>query len=322
MKWEKQFQEIGKRMAKELSKQSFSARQNITGISKSGDPQFDVDKAAEDIIYSELKNISSEYDLAYFSEGKGLVSFSNEPEYVFVVDPIDGSRPFAAGMENCNLSVAVARTKGKQLNEISFEDIEAGFLFELKNDSYIYAEAGQGISSFQSGNKIGSKPTDNNELDRLFWSFEYNGTPSKVVQLLIGDLIDRSANKGGVFLFNSASYSISRVVLGQLHAYVDIGNLVLRKFPSLEQKFKNVGSGSVLHLFPYDIAAAYLIAKEAGIPIGDGEGKPLDGIKLLDTSIENQTSCICAANKELFSRIVDLIKTNLENKQNEIVELQ
>ena len=68
-------------------------------------------------------------------------------------------------------------------------------------------------------------------------------------------LIDRSANPGGVFVFNSASYSISRIITGQLDAYVDIGNRLLKDHPGMRADFERVGNGHVLHLFPYDIGA-------------------------------------------------------------------
>ena len=33
-----------------------------------------------------------------------------------------------------------------------------------------------------------------------------------------GPLVDRTANRGGILVFNSASYSISRIITGQLDA--------------------------------------------------------------------------------------------------------
>ncbi len=78
-----------------------------------------------------------------------------------------------------------------------------------------------------------------------------------------GHLIDQSANNGGVFVFNSASYSISRIITGQMDAYVDIGNRLLKDDPALLKDFQAVGNGQVLHLFPYDIAASVFLAKKS-----------------------------------------------------------
>ena len=90
----------------------------------------------------------------------------------------------------------------------------------------------------------------------MFWSLEFNGHPAKLMTDAYGHLIDQSANNGGVFVFNSASYSISRIITGQMDAYVDIGNRLLKDDPKLLSDFQQVGNGQVLHLFPYDIAAS------------------------------------------------------------------
>lgn len=60
-----------------------------------------------------------------------------------------------------------------------------------------------------------------------------------------GHLIDQSANNGGVFVFNSASYSISRIITGQMDAYVDIGNRLLKDDPKSLSDFQQVGNGQV-----------------------------------------------------------------------------
>jgi myo-inositol-1(or 4)-monophosphatase len=57
---------------------------------------------------------------------------------------------------------------------------------------------------------------------------------------------------------------MSRIVTGQLDAYVDIGRTVLDRFPKTEAAFRLVGEGAVCTNFPYDVAAAALIVEEAG----------------------------------------------------------
>jgi len=138
----------------------------------------------------------------------------------------------------------------------------------------------------------------------MFWSIEFNGHPSPLMISTYGHLIDASANTGGLFVFNSASYSISRIITGQLDAYVDIGNRLLRDRPELEPEFRRVGNGHILHLFPYDIAAAVTLAERAGIVVTDGYGEPLGETRLLDVGPANQQSCIAASNPTLHQRLL------------------
>ncbi|MDO8648015.1 MAG: inositol monophosphatase family protein [Candidatus Diapherotrites archaeon] len=323
LNWQMEFLRMGKLLRKEItSLKQFNERQKISGISKSGDPQFKVDNIAENFLLKQIKKISKKTSIAYFSEDKGLVRFAKNPEYLLICDPIDGSRPFSAGFESNNFSIALAETNGKDPTDLTFAQIVSGFLLELKTGEYLFAEKGKGV--IQNGAKFQPKPTrfNSNNLNQLFWSFEFNGTPSRIVHEILGDLIDTSANKGGIFVFNSGSYSISRVITGQLHAYIDIGNLVLKKFPELEKEFKSVGSGSILHLFPYDIAASYIIAKEAHISIADAAGNSLESLSLTDLSAQNQTSCVCALNEKLSKKLINEISVNLEKKRKQIAEEQ
>jgi myo-inositol-1(or 4)-monophosphatase len=126
-----------------------------------------------------------------------------------------------------------------------------------------------------------------------------------------GHLVDRSANSGAVFVFTSSSFSISRIITGQLDAYVDAGNRLLRDHPETEAEFRLAGRGSILHLFPYDIAASSFLARRAGLEITDGYGCSLGATLLLDPGPHNQQSCIAAANRALHEQLLDAIRWDL-----------
>src|SRR5262249_12868605 len=135
--------------------------------------------------------------------------------------------------------------------------------------------------------------------------------PMALMSAAYSDLVDRSANTGGVFVFNSATFSISRIVTGQLGAYVDIGNRLLKDHPHTEADFRVAGSGSILHLFPYDIAAAVYLARLAGVTIPDAYGKDLDSTLLFDLDPANQQSCIAAATQQLHAELLEAIRWDL-----------
>ena len=64
------------------------------------------------------------------------------------------------------------------------------------------------------------------------------------------------------------------------------------------------GLGTVIGLFPYDIAAAVLIAETTGCHVTDAYGNSLGDVPLLDTSEESIRSCVAASNPILHERLL------------------
>ncbi|QUI24840.1 hypothetical protein HZI73_22175 [Vallitalea pronyensis] len=274
----------------------------VNGVSPGGDAQFNIDQIAEDAVmeYVTKSNLS----IAIYSEDYGLSILGGNPEFLLIVDPIDGTRPMAAEMGMSCISIAVARF----YEDAKIKDIDYALLKELKSGATIYSDKNmEGIAC--SGYKD-TLPNLNHQtkLENMFWTIEFNGHPAELMVKAYGDLINQSANTGGVFLFNSASYAISRIITGQLDAYVDIGNRILKDNPSLINRFREVGNGKVLHLFPYDIAASVYLAQKAGVIITDAYGESLDETLLTELGYHNQQSCIAASTHELHKKILDQIK--------------
>lgn len=187
-------------------------------------------------------------------------------------------------------------------------DVEHALLMELRTGAYLYGDlATPGITAHGYDHPVPAL-TRTTDPARMFWSLEFNGHPARLMTEAYGHLIDRSANTGGVFVFNSATWSISRLLTGQLDAYVDIGNRLLRDDPALLPEFERVGNGRVLHLFPYDIAAAVFLAERAGAVITDGYGQPLGETVLTDLTITNQRSCVAASTPELHRALLSAVR--------------
>lgn len=277
----------------------------VSGYSTGGDAQFDIDDKAEEIVLSTVEQ--SRLPVALYTEAGELHKFSRHPEIFLIVDPIDGTRPAAASLEMSCVSIAAAFYR----EDLKIADIRFALLKELKTGAYLYADDTiNGILSDGYKQNIPTiSPVDN--LKNMFWSFEFNGHPTELMIKAYGDIIDLSANTGGVFIFNSASYSISRIITGQLDAYVDIGNRILKDNPYTRPDFLKVGKGSLLHLFPYDIAASVYIAEKAEIVCTDAYGKSLKGVPLLSTGEEALSSCIAASNSQLHSKILSAINWKL-----------
>ena len=274
----------------------------VNGYSDAGDAQFNIDTIAEKAVIDFVSR--SGLPLALFTEDEGLLKFGNNPEYILIVDPIDGTRPAAAGLEMSCISIAAARYS----DDAKISDIRYAILKELKSGFTLYSDYQcDTIEHFGYSTPVPNL-SSTSSLKNMFWTIEFNGHPSMLMINAYGHLIDNSANNGGIFIFNSASYSISRIITGQLDAYVDIGNRLLKDNLNLLDAFESVGNGNVLHLFPYDIAASVYLAEKSGVIITDAYGNSLKDTLLMDLSYQNQQSCIAASNISLHTQLLESIR--------------
>ncbi|MGK4578719.1 inositol monophosphatase family protein [Kitasatospora sp. HPMI-4] len=274
----------------------------VTGTAMGGDAEFPVDVLAERAAWDYLRDVGA--PVAVYTESEGLRTIGSNPRHVLVIDPIDGTRGAAADLEMACVSIAAARFTDSPV----IGDIEYAMLQELKSGNWLYADVhGDGI---ESGGYHAPVPrlSTTADLERMFWSLEFNGHPARLMLDAYGHLVDASANRGGVYVFNSASFSISRIITGQMDAYVDIGNRLLRDRPETEPDFRRVGHGSILHLFPYDIAASVFLAERAKVTITDAYGGSLHDTLLLDISPGNQRSCIAACTPKLHAALIESIR--------------
>jgi acetylornithine/succinyldiaminopimelate/putrescine aminotransferase len=264
----------------------------------------EIDHVAEEAVFEFLRKKTC-CRAALYSEDRGYIAIQPNPEYLFVVDPIDGTRPAAAALEMATVAVAVARHAA----DATLDDVIGAALIEIESGREIYGDA----ECLRSHGYPFALPrlSEASALSEMFWSVELNGHPMGLMSNAYGHVVDASANSGAVFVFNSASFSISRIITGQMDAYVDIGNRVLRDHPETEAAFRRAGRGSILHLFPYDIAAVVFLAGLAGVTITDAYGNSLGGTKLTDMSPLNQQSCVAACTPKLHATLIESINWNL-----------
>lgn len=270
----------------------------VTGSALGGDAEFPIDVLAERATWDFVQEWPE--PVAVYTESFGLRVKGDHPDFVLVVDPIDGTRGAAANFEMATISIAAARYGASP----TIGDVEFAMLKEVKSGAWLYCDAA--TPGIDSGGYDTPIPQLGSTVDlaRMFWSLEFNGHPAELMVRSYGHLIDASANRGAVYVFNSASFSISRIITGQMDAYVDIGNRLLRDHPELESDFRRVGHGSILHLFPYDIAASVYLARRAGVVITDCYGASLDDTLLLEIGPMNQRSCLAACTAELHDALL------------------
>jgi len=121
------------------------------------------------------------------------------------------------------------------------------------------------------------------------------------------DLVDGSSMHGGFFDLGSATFNMTRLVTGQLDAYVDLGWRIVHELPELEPAFRVAGDGAVCTNFPYDVAAASLIVSEAGGVVTAADGGPLAPSPAVGSGDGYGVAVLASASQALHERLLDAI---------------
>jgi myo-inositol-1(or 4)-monophosphatase len=277
-----------------------------------GDVTFAIDAEAE----RELEAFLAERapDVAFYSEDRGLVEPDGGARTVLVVDPIDGTRPALAGLESCCVSVAAApldgeravRASARSHGEPAMGDVTVGCVVEIPSGQVFLAERGAGVVE---GPPV--RLSENELIERMFWTYGFRGRPARPMVEVLGDLIDASSVGGATFELGSAAFDMTRVATGQLDAYVEPGPRLVDEVPGMRAEFERVGGGSVLNNSPYDLAAATLILEEAGAVVTDAYGRSLADCPLLGSAHEFQMSVVASGNPALQAAILRAIDAGL-----------
>ena len=278
----------------------------IEGHGASGDATFSIDEIAEREVEQFL---SGRGDIAYYTEDRGLVVLG-EPERILVIDPIDGTRPAAAGLESCCVSIAVAGF-APDPEVLTLKDVFLGLVSEIKNEATFMALKDSGARIEIEGSRVVPGLSQKTGLNNIFWTAGFRGRPAEPLVTVIGELIDLSSVDGGCFDLGSATFSITRVVRGEMDVYVDVGQRMAEESEAVRNKFLEVGHGAILNNYPYDLSAAALIAEEAGAVVSDAYGRPLGTYPLIPVGDGGQMSSIVSANPVLHQEVLRQVERGI-----------
>jgi len=280
----------------------------IVDEATSGDVTFQIDRVAEKALQMHLR--AANLPLSYYSEDEGYSTFtSKQPKHLLIVDPIDGTRAAKSGFEGCVVSVASTRV----LERPTMADIDCACVMEILGDRIFLAERGKGARYYADGHLKRPKLSQNKELEAMSWSMTIPARPAELIFPTAARIIDLSSLKGGFFSCNSTSYSLTRLLTNQLDACVDVANRYYRDIPErVEDYFINAGRGKIIGIAPYDMAAALLIAQEAGCHVTDAYGGGFDDLLLLDSSKGNHRSIIAASNGALHEKLLNFFDTRIK----------
>ena len=275
------------------------AGRRSAGAGAGGDVTFAIDEAAE----RRVEEFVAERvpDVAFYSEDRGLVTPGGAPEWVLIVDPIDGTRPAMAGLESACVSVAAAPLDPAP----TMGDVVAGSIVEIKSGVEFLAERGAGVEP-------APRLSANEDVARLFWTYGFRGRPAAATAEVLAGLIDASSVTGATFDLGSATFDMTRILTGQLDAYVEPGPRIVEEVDGMRAEFERVGRGAVLNNSPYDLAAAALCLTEGGAVVSDAGGRPLSNRPLLGSGAEFQMSCVAAANPVIHGKILELLDAGIE----------
>src|SRR4051794_850666 len=279
---------------------SHAGRAHADSAGAGGDVTFAIDEEAEAMIEPFLAERAP--NVAFYSEDRGLVEPSGACDHVLVIDPIDGTRPAMAGLEACCVSVAAAPLR----DGVTMGEVTVACVVEIPTGVVFLAERGRGLLESPA-----ARLSSNDDLDRLFWAYGFRGRPARPLVEVVGDLIDRSSVGGAGFDLGSAAFCMTRVLTGQLDAYVEPGPLLVEEVPGMREEFERVGDGAVLNNSPYDLAGAALCVTEGGGILTDARGRPLDGRQLLGSGPDFQMSVIASASEGLHAQLVEEVQAGM-----------
>ncbi|MCA2005141.1 MAG: inositol monophosphatase [Ignavibacterium sp.] len=193
----------------------------------------EVDKKSEQTIIEFIrKNFPSHNILA--EEGGEKKSSS---DYIWVIDPLDGTTNFAHGLPIFSVSIGVQYK----------EETIAGVVYDVMRDVVCSAEKGSG--AFENGKKISVSSNEKIEESLLVTGFPYNvaQNPEKAFERFIVMLKTARA----VRRLGSAAIDFCYVANGVFDGFWEV------------------------HLNPWDICAGKLIVEEAGGKVTDFNGNPI-----------------------------------------------
>jgi fructose-1,6-bisphosphatase/inositol monophosphatase family enzyme len=257
-----------------------------------GDTIFEIDRHVEPIIEREIDEWPSECKpLVLIAEGMGdngrlLFGCSEEPaRFRLILDPIDGTRNLMYDKRSAWFIAAVAENLGEQTD---LRDTFAAVLVELPTTKQAWCDVfvattkdlTTGLRTRIGGDDPQPWPSRPSRAESLKFGFGQVSSFFPGTMALAADLTERIAAQtvglhepGQALLFNDqyicSGGQMVELMVGHDRFCCDLRPLFYR---ILEKRSSIVIRGLECH--PYDVAGA-LVAKQAGVVITDGFGRPL-----------------------------------------------
>jgi Archaeal fructose-1,6-bisphosphatase and related enzymes of inositol monophosphatase family len=215
----------------------------ILSKNPAGDITRRIDREIENYVYDAIKQ--SGINALIITEESGMLYTGREtPEYIILLDPLDGSINYIANVPYCSVSIAALLYK----ESVSVYDIAVGVVSEIFRDKY-YSFI-KGVNAIIDGEPASKYIVD--IRDAILVYFEEPDLIGRIYKIWL------KLDKPKIRSLGSASLDIIYTSIGRFKAFID-----------LRGRLRNV-----------DVAAAIGFAREVGAHITDDKGRhveiPLD----------------------------------------------
>lgn len=220
--------------AGEIAKEGFGKNFDVEFKLNESDLVTKYDKKSEKAIVDFVKKEFPKH--AILAEEGG--NYTEDAEYTWVIDPIDGTTNFAHGLPVFSISIGVQKN-GETI---------AGVVYDVTRDVIYSAELGSG--AFANSKRITVSSSEDLSRSVLVTGFPYNiaENPNRAVEMFIAMLKKARA----VRRLGSAAIDFCYVASGIFEGFWEV------------------------HLNPWDICAGKLMVEEAGGKVTDLKGEPID----------------------------------------------
>ncbi len=220
--------------AGEIVREGFGKKLKIEYKSNETNLVTEIDKASEKFITDFIKKTYPTHDILAEESGE----MKSGSEYLWVVDPLDGTTNFAHGLPIFSVSIGLQK-KGKTI---------LGVVYDVMQDITYFAEEGNGAYANSERLKVSLNDKINHSV--LVTGFPYNISENPEKTLEIFSALTRKAR--AIRRLGSAAIDMCYVAKGVFDAFWEV------------------------YLHPWDICAGILIVEEAGGIITDFHGKKID----------------------------------------------
>ena len=220
--------------AGEIIRKGFGTNFSIEYKTNESNLVTEIDKASEKLITEFIKRKYPSHGILAEEGGET----KNSSEYIWVVDPIDGTTNFAHGLPIFSVSIGVQKN-GKTI---------AGVVYDVMND--IVYSSGLGSGAFANGIKLNVNKNDKLSHAVLVTGFPYNIADNPENALEKFSAFTKTAR--GIRRLGSAAIDLCYVARGVFDGFWEVS------------------------LHPWDMCAGKLIVEEAGGLVTDFAGNETD----------------------------------------------
>ena len=142
------------------------AAEHTGDINPYGDKTLLLDARAEDTIIGILTSSNTSFEI--MTEEKGVIRNERKPEYLAIIDPIDGSANLERGIPLASIGISLVPYK----QVLTSDDAEMSIISSIFTDETYIAQRGKGVTR----NGIHVKPASPVELNKAIISYDLKKT--------------------------------------------------------------------------------------------------------------------------------------------------